>query len=552
MRVTRTRYGVTVKAYAGATGVLLAMDIKGKPADDFLGFAIERSSPTGKNVWLRGMLPFPHMRTYPGQQIESKVAPIQKFRWSDYAVHPDSQYKYIVHPVFGDPKNPTIRPGPSITVNTASITTGTHIVLFNRAAGASQAFARKFPTLNFVLTKTNKKDKLTVPILPETLVWLSRGLKETIIQFIEAAKDSSWALDVAIYQYELDDITSAITVAHKRGASVRVVYHAKNNDKQTAKNVAGLRHLPDECKQGRQTHGIFHHKFLVLSRIVNGVKRPHAVLTGSTNFTHNAVYKQANVAHIIRDAKVAESYLRIFDLLFSGAGVPATRTYINTRNSLTGKEEVIVGFSPRSGEGDLQEFVRRIDEAGRDVLFCTAFSLHKEITEALKGKARDDILRYGVQDKKSSITGYHRDRSTHFTAAAMLSAGLDGFLRESLRGAGGTGNILIHTKVIVIDFTSGSPTIISGSHNFSAAASKSNDENYLIIQGNTDLADVYGIEVMRIYDHYRFRYRAKEGKPTGKVRRRLTLKQDGSWAKRYFEEGTLEWRDRLLFARGKT
>lgn len=551
MRVTRTRYGVTVKAYAGATGVLLAMDIKGKPADDFLGFAIERSSPTGRTVWLSGMLPFPHMRSYPGRQIASNVAPIQKFRWSDYAVHPDSQYKYIVHPVFGDPKNPVIRRGPSVTVNTASATTGKHVVLFNRAAGASQAFARKFPTLNYVLTRTKKNDKLTVPILPETLVWLSRGLKEMIIQYIETAKDSSWALDVAIYQHELDDITSAVTVAHKRGAGVRVVYHARNKDKQTAKNIESLRHLPDACKRGRETHGIFHHKFIVLSRIVDGVKRPYAVLTGSTNFTHNAVYKQANVAHIIRDAKVAGIYLQLFDVLFSGATVPATKAFVNTHNTLSTKEELIIAFTPRSGGGDLADFVKRIDGAENDVLFCTAFSLHRDISEALKGKTRDDILRYGVQDKRSEITGYHRDRSTHFTAAAMLSEGLDGFLRESLKGAGGAGNILIHTKVIVVDFTSSSPTVISGSHNYSAAASKSNDENVLIIHGNTDLADVYGIEVMRIYDHYRFRFRSKEDKPAGKRRRRLTLKPDGSWARRYFEKGTLEWRDRLLFARGK-
>lgn len=551
MRVTRTRYGVTVKAYAGATGVLLAMDIKGRPAEDFLGFAIERSSPTGKNVWLRGMIPFPHMRPNSGQQIDSNLAPIQKFRWSDYTVHPDSQYKYIVHPVFGDPKNPTIRPGPSVTVNTASTSSGRHIVLFNRAAGASQAFARKFPTLSYVLTRTRTTQKLTVPILPETLVWLSRGLKEAIIQFIETARDSSWALDVAIYQHELDDITSAVTVAHKRGAMVRIVYHAKKNDKQTAKNIESLRYLPDACKRGRETHGIFHHKFVVLSRIVNGTKKPYAVLTGSSNFTHNAVYKQANVAHIIRDEQVAGIYLQLFDVLFSGASVAATRAFVNTQNPLIGDEEIIVGFSPRSAEGDLREFVRRIDRAGRDVLFCTAFSLHKEISEALKGRTRDDILRYGVQDKKSSITGYHRDRSTHFTAATMLSAGLDGFLRESLKGAGGAGNILIHTKVIVIDFTSPSPTIISGSHNFSAAASKNNDENFLIVQGNPDLADVYGIEVMRIYDHYRFRYRSKENASSGGSMRRLVLKTNGSWATRYFEEGTLEWRDRLLFARGK-
>ena len=86
----------------------------------------------------------------------------------------------------------------------------------------------------------------------------------------------------------------------------------------------------------------------------------------------------------------------------------------------------------------------------------------------------------------------------------MLNSGLEGFLKEST--AGQKGNILIHTKLIVVDFTADAPTVISGSHNLSASASNGNDENYLILRGATDVADCYGVELMRLYDHYRFRF----------------------------------------------
>jgi phosphatidylserine/phosphatidylglycerophosphate/cardiolipin synthase-like enzyme len=109
---------------------------------------------------------------------------------------------------------------------------------------------------------------------------------------------------------------------------------------------------------------------------------------------------------------------------------------------------------------------------------------------------------------------------------------------------GQKGNLLVHTKAVVTDFTSDAPTIISGSHNLSAAASNGNDENYLIIRGDTDLADRYGLELLRFYEHYRFRYFAKK----------LALKQvhplaaDDSWTDDYYRAGDLRMLSRVRFS----
>ncbi len=200
MRKTASSDGLDVKAYAGTTGVLLAMNQKDEPEEDFLGFAIERVVSNGKWEWLDGFLPFPTMDHQSGQPIPSNIAPIQKFRWSDYTVNPNTQYRYRVHRVAGDPKRPNIDSGLSINVTTAGGPDAEHRVLFNRAAAASQAFARKFQTLNQILSEPRPKAETPMP--SDALVWLSRGLKEAIVSFIERARDDTWALDIAIYQYE--------------------------------------------------------------------------------------------------------------------------------------------------------------------------------------------------------------------------------------------------------------------------------------------------------------------------------------------------------------
>ena len=42
----------------------------------------------------------------PGEPLSTEQAPIQKFRWSDYRVYPDTTYTYEVHPVRGKPESP--------------------------------------------------------------------------------------------------------------------------------------------------------------------------------------------------------------------------------------------------------------------------------------------------------------------------------------------------------------------------------------------------------------------------------------------------------------
>lgn len=552
MRAVAGANGVSVKAYAGTSGVLLALDVRPDRQAVLLGFAIERAGGNRPTQWLRGLVHFPGVPHRAGDPVDSDKAPIQRFRWSDYRVFPGTQYTYTVHPVYGTPHAPAVESGPAVAVTTSSVTEGAHRVLFNRAAAASQAFSRDFPDVVAELAAA-KREKREVVLPPRALAWLSRGVLEQITGFIGRALDPTWGLDIAIYEYELPAIIEAVEAAHARGASVRIVYHAKPNDPQTALNARNLARMPAQTKRARVTSKIFHDKFVVLSRLNGNQRATEAVLCGSTNFTENGVYRQANVVHVIEDRAVGDRYLALFNQLFQGDTPAETKAWVNANDPLSPDAPLVVGFSPRSGGVDLDLFAVEIARAQRDVLFCTAFDLEDRIERALLGAPNDSIVRLGLQNTRSAITGFHRDRTAEFSATAFLSNGLEGYLKEST--AGQKGNILIHTKLIVVDFTSNAPTVISGSHNLSASASSGNDENYLIVRGLTDVADCYGVELLRLYEHYRFRWSqspksrdagARPPDPCG-PRPPGTLCPDDRWTKPYFTADSLECLDRLRF-----
>ncbi len=571
MRKTNTKNGITIKAFAGTTGILIAFNVTDAKRKGLLGFSIERRSPeTNKWEWMSGMMPFPGQAHDAGALISTDIAPIQKFRWSDYRVHHETKYSYRVHAMYGKPDKPKLLEGPDITVTTSSADEdGVHNVVFNRAAGASQAFLRNFPEAVKLMEEKRKHGgfaKLTVDDLekvsPGCKAWLTRGALPEILGIIAAAKDEKWALDIAIYEYEWYEIVEAVNAASKRGVQIRLLYHSKKGDAQTRENKDNAKPLikKGQAKE-RTTSAIFHDKFVVLSKVkkkAGGIQRqPVTVLCGSTNFTHNGLFRQANVVHIVRTGKgeksnpIAEKYERLFETIWNGEEKKVltpgdTSKWITANNPMEPKNQLFAGFSPRKGKGDLAHFIELIDAAKTDVLFSTAFVLPKEIVSALVGKAGDPILRLGIQNTNANkIAGFHRDKSAQFAATALANDGFEAWLKEAT--IAGAGNILIHTKIVVVDFTTGSPVIISGSHNLSGPASQKNDENYLVIQGNTDLADSYGVEVMRIYDHYRARWVAQEmAKKKSTVMG--TLQPNDKWTDRYFKKDSLHFRDRLRFA----
>jgi phosphatidylserine/phosphatidylglycerophosphate/cardiolipin synthase-like enzyme len=81
---------------------------------------------------------------------------------------------------------------------------------------------------------------------------------------------------------------------------------------------------------------------------------------------------------------------------------------------------------------------------------------------------------------------------------------IDGWLKERLSGL--NSNVrYVHNKFMLVDPLSDDPIVIVGSANFSDASTLKNDENMIVVRGNTRVADIYIGEFMRLYSHHAFR-----------------------------------------------
>jgi hypothetical protein len=69
---------------------------------------------------------------------------------------------------------------------------------------------------------------------------------------------------------------------------------------------------------------------------------------------------------------------------------------------------------------------------------------------------------------------------------------------------------------------------VTGSANFSTASTNQNDENMLVIRGNTRVADIYLGEFMRMYNHLSFRSWAA-GKTKEELNKISYLDTTGGW-----------------------
>ena len=70
----------------------------------------------------------------------------------------------------------------------------------------------------------------------------------------------------------------------------------------------------------------------------------------------------------------------------------------------------------------------------------------------------------------------------------------------------------IHTKYLLVDAFSDDPIVVCGSANFSTASNTNNDENMMIVRGDTRLADQFAVNFLRMFRHHEYRNRANSDK----------------------------------------
>jgi phosphatidylserine/phosphatidylglycerophosphate/cardiolipin synthase-like enzyme len=371
---------------------------------------------------------------------------------------------------------------------------------------------------------------------------LSRGLEESLIAFIERARDETYSLHLCVYEFQKDNILAALRQAVDRHVHVEIIYDAiqgKEGPREANEQAIQRHGLEDYCHGRANINAISHHKFIVLAQ----QNEPLAVWTGSTNFTDGAIYGQANVGHAIEEKELAMTFWQLHQRLLQDPDIMTSRSITEELSPVpppANSGSVYPIFSPRSTVIALDICASLIQNAQQLVCFTAPFGLDHRLNEAFDNTA-DHFLAFGLLNKAdNSVEAMHRRASDRFVAPARIETPLDNYQVESLHHRG----VYIHTKFIVVDPFSPHPTVVTGSANFSQNSSLNNDENQLVIFDQPALVDVYLTEFMRLYDHYMFRFflaRAEAGQVDH------FLKTDDSWTDKYFND-QLEQRDRLIFS----
>lgn len=545
MRNHATGGGLTVQTIAGTHVVLLGLNLDDGARDGVLGFAIERTDHTeGERGFLENLLLFAANDIGPAPAHSSERNPFQAFVWGDYTAKPEHDYTYAVTAMRGTPGS--LQPGPSasVSVSTESQDDGVHAVYFNRGVAASQAYARRF--------ENQAPDKVANR---EAYKWLSRGLEEGLLAFIGQAKDARHALRAAVYEFEYQPVLQAFRVAADAGADVKILYDAvpkasTATDNPAAIEAAGLTALA----KPRTKVSIAHNKFIVLLR--DG--KPSEVWTGSTNITEGGIFGHANVGHIVRDARIAAKYLDYWQRLEDDPAKPALAALndaaVKLPAGLPRRRSKTAVFSPRSTQDALDWYVELAGKAKQGVLLTAAFGLGKEVAPVFAGDR--PFLRYLLLDtERGNIEAVRRDPDNLVTAGGFVGkGGWHQWIAERTSGLNGHVQF-IHLKFMLIDPLTDDPTVITGSANWSDESAKANDENMLVIRGDTRLADIYLGEFMRLFDHYRLRGKAKakpaqlEPGPAAGVRERgaLHLRPAADWSDPFYAAGSPPAKERLLF-----
>jgi phosphatidylserine/phosphatidylglycerophosphate/cardiolipin synthase-like enzyme len=290
------------------------------------------------------------------------------------------------------------------------------------------------------------------------------GVDEEVIAAINAVQST---LDIAVFEWNNPRITQAVLDAHNRGVRVRMVVddeHTLLDDRSTINTLidAGVPVVDDSRT------GFMHNKFMIMDG--------GTVITGSMNFTMNGTYRNNNNVLVLRSRRVAEVYLAKFEEMF------VDRVFSRSLSDNHGTALTLDGipieilFSPEDDVvGTLLDLINSAQTHIRVMAF--SFTLD-ELGEALLRRSEEGVEVKAIFELRGS--------RTQFSVLPMLyCAGL--IARQD-------GNpFTFHHKVFIID----DYTVATGSFNFSANATRNNDENMIIIH-DPALAALYIEEFYRV------------------------------------------------------
>jgi phosphatidylserine/phosphatidylglycerophosphate/cardiolipin synthase-like enzyme len=553
--------GIIVKTYHNGDDVFIGWKPDGV-IPGCRGFELKRRC-NGTDQTVSTWVGFAGEEHKEGERRPSNVWPIQKYQWTDYVVKPGDRLSYRVVPMAGPDKDHLKEDLTRASGWTEELLLSPGVapgieVFFNRGIVASQWVSRRLGITEHDLKTAKLKAVIQTPG-DSFREYLYGPLGERLFELLDAAAKEGRDIYAALYELEDKQLEDALT---KIGMHAHVVLAngsvKKKGDDQNAKARAYIQGKIDLCNRMISPNALGHNKFLVIGD-ANG--KPRWVWTGSQNWTKTGLCTQANNSVLIDSFELAKEYRHQWDLLKdAGDTTPKTLKTSNTkpRNPTIGTQKQRLWFTPTVGLVDLEEAGKLIEGAKEAILFLMfnpgpKDTLLNEIIDTARAGASGHRLyiRGAINQDPSTSSSpvelFDAKNSEKADFAVVLPAAIDEatiWFSKEMKKLAGT-QAMVHSKVVVVDPFTAHPILMTGSHNLGPKASKTNDENLVIIKDVPGLAAAYATNIMSIYNQYRWRYRRQI---QTQEKRWNGLEDGDSWQNGYLEKGSVALREMDFWA----
>jgi len=543
---------IAVRAYANSDDVTIVWR-PDAPIPGCRGFALLRQardaagnvSLSTVDTWV-GFAGDPKAQS--GVATPSTTWPIQRFVWSDYFAAGAAAVQYQVVPMLGSKDALTRSPQTSGWTDWVSVGTQKTPGIgawFNRGVVASQWVARALGKQGGSPATTLAGD-IRKPGDP-----LRTELGGTLLAAVLSALADANALGKTIYLalYELNDpqLIAALEAFGKRcnlllgSGAYKSGAPDENAAVRKALRASGKINLYDRLVGSPH---FAHNKFVVFC---DADGTPRRVWTGSLNWTVTGLCTQVNNGIYVDDADLAASYLARWNALkAAGKSYPPSLLAAGSQpaSARLGAASLTAWQAPCNGLVDLAGARRLIQGARQGVLFLM-------FNPGPKGTLLNDILaldatRLFIRGVVNQDPGGTKDPLLNFydkgkqivadpeaVIPAAIKSTVQGWFESEYKGS----MVMVHSKVIVVDPFGDHPVVMTGSHNLGPKASGKNDDNLLIVENAPGLAAEYAINILGVYDHYKFRHNQAlvAGKPGAAAAPSWAGLQDNdSWQQGYF------------------
>ncbi|MGF1589230.1 MAG: phospholipase D-like domain-containing protein [Pleurocapsa sp.] len=408
------------------------------------------------------------------------------------------------------------------------------------------------PQDEFVQVYFNHRDKTQIYRDPyRNIERQGDDLESVIIQEIAAAKST---IDLAVQELNLPLVAQALVKSQRSGVKIRVILENNYSHSLSKLNSSEIERLNqrdrqkynqffqlvdlnqdnylssaeiaqrdalvileqagipiiDDTADGSKGSGLMHHKFMIVDR--------QTIVTGSANFTLSDIHgdldnpeTRGNVNHLLRieNLEVADLFTEEFNYMWGDIkGINpkfGLKKPWRSPKTITWKDtEMTLQFAPTSNRLDWRFSTNglineTVDSATTSIDLALFVFSDQTIANTLQQKHSQGVEIKGVFDAGFAYRYY---------SEVLDLLGVTLYLRCRAEAGNnswddplktiGTAQLVIgdklHHKFAVID----NQAVISGSHNWSEAANKNNDETLIVIK-NTLVSQHFAQEFKRLY-----------------------------------------------------